>query len=443
MDLNPEFRRNLWLELSVHRMVAMPALLVLVLALVYTASERPLETVAIWCAWIAGGLGIWGARNAADAVMEEVRGRTWDGQRMSAIGPWAMSWGKLFGASAFAWYGALMALAVLVLAAPRWPQSGLKIAAVIMAGSVLAQGTACLAGLIAARKGSVRQGALSALLLFLLLVLLGPGIGLFGDADRAMNWWRQSWQTLNFMLATFAVFAAWSIFGVYRVMCTQLQVRTTPWAFAAFALFLTAFLAGFWVVPGAPRTVGLYAVIATGLVVCAMLTYLQLFSEQSGVIVFRRLQLRLARREWRRALEETPCWIAGLALAAVFSVLGMVLIDPSLLPRDLRELGYAPLPVLLMLMRDVALFLVFAFAWQPRRTEAAVFFYLVLLYGILPGLLKGAGLDAAAELLLPPILTAPGKASIIAAVHLAIAAALVAWRWRAYHRREALGEKAG
>lgn len=437
MDLNPEFRRNLWLELSVHRMIAMPALLVLVLALVYTASERPLESVAVWSAWIAGGLGLWGARNAADAVMEEVRGRTWDGQRMSAIGPWAMSWGKLLGSAVFAWYGALMALSVLVLAAPRWwPQSSLKIAAVILAGSVLAQGLACLAGLMAARKGSVRQGALSALLLFLLLALLGPGIGLFSDADRGMNWWRQSWQTLNFMLATLAVFAAWSVFGVYRVMCVQLQVRTTPWAFAAFALFLTGYSAGFWVVPGAPGVMGLYAVLASGLVVCSVLTYLQLFSEQSGVIVFRRLQVRLARREWRRALEETPCWIVGLALAAVFAVLALVLVEARHLPGAARELGFAPLPVLLMLMRDVALFLVFAFAWQPRRTEAAAVFYLVLLYGILPGLLMGAGMQGAAELLLPPVFTAPGKAAVVAAVHLAIAGALVAWRWRAYHRRE-------
>jgi hypothetical protein len=437
-DLNPEFRRNLWLELTTHRLVAMPALLLLVLALVYAASEQPLESVAAASAWIAAGLGLWGARNTADAVMEEVRGRTWDGQRMSAIGPWKMSWGKLLGASAFAWYGALMALLVLLATTPRaLPQAGAKIAALILAGSVLAQGACGLAGLMAARKGTVRQGALSALLLFLLLVLIGPAVGLFSDAARAMNWWARSYPTFDFMLVTVSMFAAWSVFGVYRAMCTQLQVRTTPWALVAFALFLTGYFAGFWIVPGAQPRLGLYAVLAVGLIVSGLLTYLHLFSEQSGVIVFRRLQVRLARREWRRALEETPCWVAGLALAAVFSLLGMLLIDPAHLPKDARELGYAPLPVFLLLARDAAIFLLFAFAWQPRRAEAAAFFYLVLLYGLIPGLLKAAGMDAAAQLLLPPIFTEPGKAALISAVHLAIAAALVAWRWRAYHRREA------
>jgi hypothetical protein len=61
-------------------------------------------------------------------------------------------------------------------------------------------------------------------------------------------------------------------------------------------------------------------------------------------------------------------------------------------------------------------------------------FYLALLYVILPWLLKAAGWSGLAELFLPPALEAPGKAAGIAAVHLAAAAALVAWRWRQYQR---------
>ena len=51
--MNPEFRRNLWMELTTHRLVAMPAVLVLVLALVYAASEERAGNVAMAAAVIA------------------------------------------------------------------------------------------------------------------------------------------------------------------------------------------------------------------------------------------------------------------------------------------------------------------------------------------------------------------------------------------------------
>jgi hypothetical protein len=127
-----------------------------------------------------------------------------------------------------------------------------------------------------------------------------------------------------------------------------------------------------------------------------------------------------------------------LALAAAFCVLGLLLLDPIAPPSTSdRNLRLVPLPVFLLLARDAAVLLIFAFAWQPRRVETATFFYLVLLYGIVPALLSAAGLQAVAELVLPPVLESPGKASVVAAVQLAIAAALVHWRLRVYQRREA------
>ena len=35
---------------------------------------------------------VWGVRLASDSVANEVRDRTWDTQRMSAISPWSMTW---------------------------------------------------------------------------------------------------------------------------------------------------------------------------------------------------------------------------------------------------------------------------------------------------------------------------------------------------------------
>jgi hypothetical protein len=66
--------------------------------------------------------------------------------------------------------------------------------------------------------------------------------------------------------------------------------------------------------------------------------------------------------------------------------------------------------------------------------EAATLFYLGILYLLAPWLLSAAGSKALADLVLPPVFLAPGKAAVVAAVQAALAAALVVWRWRRYPR---------
>jgi hypothetical protein len=401
------------------------------------ASSHKLEVVAFSAALFAAGLlGIWGTRAAADCVMEEVRSRTWDAQRMSAIGPWAMTWGKLLGSAAFAWYGGLMALVAVVLAAPRdWTHPPAKVALLMVAGALLAHGAACIAGLTAARKGVTRQGLLGALLVLALLMVIGPVSGFMSTSQQPIGWWQQRYAAIDFVLASAACFAAWAVFGVYRLMCAELQVRTTPWAFAAFALFFTGYLAGFWDGVGASPARARDALLVCGMLVCASLTYLMLFSEQTGVVVLRRVQVRLQRGEWRRALEELPCWPVGLALTGLFCALAVTLL-PSQAPAGTaaRIVASAPLTLFLLVARDIGIFLFFALARQPRRVEAATLFYCFLLYAVLPWLLRGAGMGGLAELVLPPMVDAPVKAAIVAAAHAAIAAACVTWRWRAAAR---------
>lgn len=437
--MNAEFRRNLWLELSTHRLIAMPAALALVLALVYAMSDEPRESLAATSAWIAAAfLGVWGVRSAAESVGEEMRNRTWDAQRMSALGPWEMTWGKLVGSAAFAWYGGLISLVVLLASAPgSWKHSGAKIAALIVAVSVLSQAAAGLAGLAAARKGHSRNG-IGLSILVLLILVAGPAVGMISNAESGARWWSGTYDPVNFALASAACFAAWAVFGSYRAMCMELQVRTTPWAYAAFNVFLTVYLAGFWRAADAGSTSGWNALLVCGLIVTSTLTYVQLFSEPTGVIVFRRIQVMFDRGELRRALEESPCWPVSFALAAVVSALIALFLDARWTEgHPLHGVSLAAIPAFFLLARDVGIFLVFAFARQPRRVEAAAIFYMVLLYGIVPGLLHAAELKGLAELVLPPVLTSPGKATVVAAAQALIAAGLVVWRWRTCRRAEA------
>ena len=115
--MNPEFQRNIWLELTPHRLLAAPVFLAAVFGLIALVSGDdvlgPLSHAA-W--WIAAATGVlWGARLAADAVLGEVHAGTWDQQRLSSIRPWAMTWGKPLCAPVFTWYVAAPCL-VLVAA---------------------------------------------------------------------------------------------------------------------------------------------------------------------------------------------------------------------------------------------------------------------------------------------------------------------------------------
>ena len=435
MELNAELRRNLWLELTLHRLIAMPLVLLMVFAMIQFASEDGPEKVAVAAAWIAGLLlGVWGVRNAGDSVLEEVRGRTWDAQRLSAIGPWSMTWSKLLGSVSFAWYGGLIALAVLLASAPRdWPVSAALVAAMIVAGSVLAQAAAGLAGLATARKGHAKRGGVGVWLLIVLLVFVGPGVaGLAMSREAGWEWWGDTYVRWHFTLASATCFAAWAVFGLYRSMCTELKVRTTPWAFASFLVFLVGYFAGFWIAPGAGSRIVLYALVLSAMAVAGTMTYLQLFTEQTGIIVFRRVQVRLARGEWRRALEELPCWPVAFAITAAACVTAQLVLPASIGDNELRRLLAAPIPFFLLLTRDVGIFLFFGFARQPRRVEAAAVFYLAMLYWVMPGLAALADWKWLAELLLPFLLPSAGAAIGVALLHACVGAALLVWRWRSY-----------
>ena len=117
MRINPEFLRNVWLEMSPVRLIVMPAMLAAVFLIVYLtqsdfftgAMQATSMTIFVVLVFI------WGIRLASDAVINEIRDGTWDSQRMSSIGAWSMSWGKLLGSTVYPWYGGLMCIVVYLV----------------------------------------------------------------------------------------------------------------------------------------------------------------------------------------------------------------------------------------------------------------------------------------------------------------------------------------
>ena len=144
----------------------------------------------------------------------------------------------------------------------------------------------------------------------------------------------------------------------------------------------------------------------------------------------RRLLLLAGQRQWLQVFEEMPCWPGTVVLALIFAI---GTIASSAIYREsfdlLKQMALMPLVFVFLLVRDAAILLFFAFAKQARRVEAMAVLYMVLLYWLLPGLLRMAGLDTASEIVLPLLIKAE-YGSLIAAAQAGIAIFLCVARWR-------------
>lgn len=435
--MNPELRRNLWLEFSLHRLLAMPAAIALGALLMFATNEPVDARVAVATAAAFGFVALvmlWGTQLAGSSVLDEARAKTWDAQRMSAIEPWAMTWGKLAGAPSFAWYGGAMLLLIFVPAG--WGQLQfpvLRCALVMVAVSVFLHAMALNASVFATRKGATQRGAGGLVLIVVLFLLLFPAIDLMSGHDKQVAWWRLRITQVDFLLATAAAYAAWAVLGAYRSMCTELEIRTLPWVLPLFIGFTALYAAGFLVRGLDSDLPGANAIMFAGTMASLGTMYLLLFSEQAGAGVWQRLVGRCRGRQWRRALQEVPVWLVALVMGLAFAIAAML--PPSAAGKFglLREFQHAPLAIALFALRDAALFQFFALARQPRRAETATLFYLVLLYWLVPVLLSAVGATALAEFILPPLLERPGFSTVAVAAQAVIAIWLALWRWQRYH----------
>ena len=94
----------------------------------------------------------WGSHRAGDSVLDELRERTWDSQRMSALNPWSMTWGKLCGATAIPWFAGIISLSVYFIGR-QGPTvlERLEVIATCIAGAILVQAMSLIGALVGTR----------------------------------------------------------------------------------------------------------------------------------------------------------------------------------------------------------------------------------------------------------------------------------------------------
>lgn len=412
--MNPELRRLLWLEATPARLTLIPAVLFLLLLAVSLAEGD--AAAARTALWAAGALGVvWAPRLAAQALLGEIAATTWDFQRAGALTPWAMAWGKLVGSIAIAWYGMALAAGAAFALDPQgfawedWGEMALT--------ALLAPPGALFAALVlaaAARRGGTLDGFIAHL----------AGIGFAG----ATNWLA----TLTFVIssrfwgapteawmmpAAMALIAALAVGACWWRMADALQTRAGLWVWPLF-LAVFAFLAGGNAYGSIPWAAAAFAAVLP-------IAWFALLVDPKQPVLLRR---------WLRRpdLGGSPAWLQGLAVLALLALVLVLAGGEADLPRqlDLRpdwmggfDWRVAALPALAFFLRDAALFHLVAWGGLPGRGIGGAVIYAVVLYGLLPTILGGAGGAGLLWLLLP----VPGMSLGLALASPLVQAGILGW----------------
>jgi hypothetical protein len=438
--MNPEFRRNLWLELTPRRVL----LMTIVLALAFFAASlsggtdyRPAWVAEMFYYFI---VVIWGSRNAALSVVGEIRDRTWDGQRLSSLSAAGMTWGKLFGSTIYNWFGGAICLAVIIVS--EFVHQGLFVAGLdivyFVALGVISQAVALLASLVAVRRRQSHTrfgiflyqtaGIIAAFAVFYLWKAADPA-GSFitrKPASEFVEWWGQHVDARPFFLVTLALFTAWTLVGCYREMRVELKMRNGPLVWAAFLVFMGVYAAGFdaWL----PRTVAnsgwgavaLRLALAGGTYGC--LSYVMVLLEPKDRVLYRWLGGELGKGRIGSFVLGLQGWMMSYLATLVLAAALFILLCRADLLGDAALVATA----FAFLTRDVGLFVLFQTFPGRRRGDFAAVAVLFALYALIPAILRGLGLEEAVSFFLPlptsPIWIGPAVvwAQAIAIVSLAL-----------------------
>ncbi len=437
---NPEFRKNLWLEFSSARLILMPVVLGAVFLLTYLAADEYVDPLGFLHQMVMvhfGGIaGIWGCKLASEAVVSEFNDRTWEGQRMTSLGPWEMTVGKLLGSTSFAWYGGLICTAVHVAVSFFRPQTGRHLisAAVLVLAALFIQALALLLSLVRLRRQSSAE-KVSATPFFLLGVfgivfILPKLLPWIMNSEEQIFWFRFTLSPVSFSIFSLVFFLAWSLAGIHRNLRAEFGLENGPWAWVLFLTTIMAYYGGFTagidgVDTGQRITIGFYIAFGIGL----GFTYVMAFSEPKNPVDYRALLEAASARNIDAIGKRLPLWSLSLILTVLlyglivflsFIIGGLPRLDDEFAVTALYLLG-----ILGFAGRDIGLLLWVNLRSGSARADAATFFYLIILYGLIPALLWASGAEGLLPVFLPVFDRPPSLGTVPVMAQLALVLVLL------------------
>jgi hypothetical protein len=421
--MNPELQRNLWLEASPGRLALTAGLLLLVFAAVSVALPGLANPSAAALALYWFFAVLWGTRSAALAVVGEIRERTWDGQKLSSIGPWQMVWGKLFGATAANWFGALLCLPVIL--APAWRGQGavsaITYGAILLALGVFAQAVALLSSLMLIRRNTgnwrldtflCQVAGIGAAFAY---YTLWSSVAAFArSGEQTLVWWGHEFNVSSFHLTSLLLFLGWALVGCWRAMRAELRFANGPFVWLAYLAYLCVYDAGFesWIAARIPSleltgaNPALHdAALRLALAGLALMVsaYGMVFLEPKDPVRLRWLGEQLRAGHLRKAFLALDAWMLSYGATLIVGLLLAMMLALDDTTVGMMRLSSLSLPVLALLgfvTRDMAIFVLMR-SVAGAKGDFAALALLGALYLLLPLIVQGLGLSSFRFLFVP------------------------------------------
>jgi hypothetical protein len=428
--MNPEFRRNVWLELTPRRAIFMLVVLALIFFATTVSGGSSVKAASAATVLYYFIVVFWGSRNAALSVVGEIRDRTWDSQRLSSIDAATMTWGKLFGSTIYNWFGGAVCLVVLLSSefVHTGPVTTLISLVYFIAIGVISQAAALLASLIAVRRRQAHSrlgafvfqiaGVVAGIWVYAIWSAADPAGSIFAGkrATDFIVWWSHAFDARPFLLVSLAMFAAWTLVACYRTMRLELKMQNGPFVWLGFLLFIGLYAAGFdaWLSKGvdAAQLDGVSLRLALAGFVFGVLTYVMVLLEPKDRVFFRWLGNRIGSGHLGTAFLNLQAWMmsykATVLVGAILAV--RLVVNEGHFGADAAVI----VAILGFLTRDVAIFVLFQSLPGRRRGDFAAIVALIALHGLIPVILNGLDLTGAMVLFRPtpvdPVWLAPAIA---------------------------------
>ncbi|HET9843876.1 MAG TPA: hypothetical protein VFP93_04395, partial [Gammaproteobacteria bacterium] len=404
--MNPELRRNIWLEFTTHRLIAAPVVLGCILYIGYLTGGMPyLKKISLQLFILLSF--VWGTRTCSDGICSEINAHTWDWQRMSSLSPMKMSIGKLLGSTSFTWYCSLLVfMAYIACSTVLNGTPVLTSALVLFMGALFTQSLALVFSLNVLHYE--RHEKILSFKYFVAAVFIGGNLTYY--AYKSLNltflvpWFHYNFSVNYFAPISLTFFFLWSLIALYRNLRIELQYKNIPWVWGAFTVFCVVYFSGFLyqpnlhiVPPGKWFKTLNFGSLFFAFAVAMFLTYLSFLMEEIHLLRYKKLII-----SWSKGkisfLENLPRWVVSFIIMLFIGIWIMLKPNDTAFRIDLFVMALT-----LLSIRDILLAHFFNFGINRKRTMLTILFYFAVLYILIPTLLELMHLKPVIAFFIPAI----------------------------------------
>lgn len=430
---NPEFTRNIWLELTPGRLIVMPVILALSFAAVSTFDG--VRTFSILIFMILAN--IYATKLATESIVSELNGRTWDNLRLTLIRPVSMATGKLFGSTAYAWYGAVISIAVFFFYSFFTNDflTSLRFGIWAILFSLLTQALAMTYSLMGIRKHRDKRkiswffyfiisvGIAYYLQGFMYLSFFTSEFKIVQSDFLTIYWYFMPVNIFDFMIVSTSVFIIWAVYGLKNLIRLEFNYRNKSTAWIGFLLFLTFYFFGLGISVmnfehllenifsgfQLHESSGIWSALFIPYMFIVFLNYFLIFNEKHSIIEYKKLLFLVKEKNYKELTYITPLWISTflflIILGLIFQLIAIInFINAGTIGSNIDNLRlglFIPLNIMLFAARDFAIVVYFNITKRFRRPDVAALVTIYILYFVLNPIITALLGDTDTNLFLP------------------------------------------